>query len=137
MTGEASRCSGRQGPAPRTGPALGPTLCRTCGAWTVSGSPGRDDAFAPDVRDQAPLPPPMNAALANTATLSPRERAAFRLLGLGYDNRAIARELNVSERTAKRHVSSILAKLGLESRLQAGLVALLAGVGALPGVGAL
>jgi DNA-binding NarL/FixJ family response regulator len=74
----------------------------------------------------------MSAALANTAMLSPRERAAFRLLGLGYDNRAIARELNVSERTVKRHVSSILAKLGLESRLQAGLVALLAGVGALP-----
>lgn len=135
MTDEASRCPGREGPPPKTGPVVGLSLCRTCGAWTVSGSgesSGWDGAFVPGDRERAPLPPPMSAALANTATLSPRERAAFRLLGLGYDNRAIARELQVSERTVKRHVSSILAKLGLESRLQAGLVALLAGVGAMP-----
>jgi DNA-binding NarL/FixJ family response regulator len=33
--------------------------------------------------------------------------------------------MNISERTVKRHVTVILAKLRLESRLQAGLAALL------------
>jgi antitoxin component of RelBE/YafQ-DinJ toxin-antitoxin module len=47
------------------------------------------------------------------------------LLGLGYDNRSMARILAVSERTVKRHVTAVLAKMGLESRLQAGLAALL------------
>lgn len=123
MTDEASRCPGREAPPTRQcSSAL--SLCRTCGALTVPGPGGR--AAAADGHDRAPLPPSMSAALANTAALSPRERAAFHLLGLGYDNRGIARELNLSERTVKRHVSSILAKLGLESRLQAGLVALLA-----------
>jgi DNA-binding CsgD family transcriptional regulator len=57
--------------------------------------------------------------------LTSREEAVFRLLGYGYDNRSIARELGISERTVKRYVTAILAKLGLESRLQAGLAALL------------
>jgi DNA-binding CsgD family transcriptional regulator len=56
--------------------------------------------------------------------LTSRERAVFRLLGDGYDNRSIARELEISERTVKRYVTAILTKLGLESRLQAGLAAL-------------
>jgi DNA-binding NarL/FixJ family response regulator len=57
--------------------------------------------------------------------LSARERATFELLGLGYDNRSLAQALQISERTVKRHITAILAKLGLESRLQAGLAALL------------
>lgn len=50
--------------------------------------------------------------------------AAFELLGLGCDNRSIARTLAISEGTAKRHVTAILEKLGLQSRLQAGLAAM-------------
>ena len=75
---------------------------------------------------KATVPQHIAAALLRIRTLSPRERAAFELLGLGYDNRSLARVLGISERTAKRHVTAILAKLGLESRLQAGLAALLA-----------
>lgn len=71
------------------------------------------------------LPPHIASALLRTAELSPREQAVFELLGRGYDNRTLARALRISERTAKRHVTGILAKLGLESRLQAGLAALL------------
>jgi DNA-binding NarL/FixJ family response regulator len=71
----------------------------------------------------ATLPEPIAAALLRARALSPRERAVFRLLGLGYDNRSLSRDLDVSERTAKRHITAILAKLGLESRLQAGIVA--------------
>jgi DNA-binding NarL/FixJ family response regulator len=74
---------------------------------------------------RAALPQPMAAALVLTRTLAPRERTVFELLGCGYDNRSIARELNISERTVKRHVTALLAKLKLESRLQAGLTALI------------
>jgi DNA-binding NarL/FixJ family response regulator len=71
------------------------------------------------------LPQHIAAALLLVSTLSPREKAAFELLGLGYDNRSIARELQISERTTKRHVTAILRKLQLESRLQAGLAAII------------
>jgi DNA-binding NarL/FixJ family response regulator len=74
---------------------------------------------------RAAVPQPIAAALPLAGGLSPRERVIFGLLGLGYDNRSIARELSISERTTKRHVTAILAKLRLESRLQAGLAALI------------
>jgi DNA-binding CsgD family transcriptional regulator len=70
-------------------------------------------------------PPPIAAAGLLAGLLSARETAVFELLGRGYDNRSMARILGISERTVKRHVTAILAKLGLESRLQAGLVALI------------
>lgn len=73
---------------------------------------------------QAALPSPIGAALLLVQTLTARELTVFRLLGVGYDNRAIARTLSISERTVKRHVTAILIKLGLESRLQAGLAAM-------------
>ena len=41
----------------------------------------------------------------------------------GLSNRAIADELGITERTARTHVSNILAKLGLASRTQAALLA--------------
>lgn len=71
------------------------------------------------------LPLGIATALSRISTLSPRELAVFELLGCGLDNRSVARSLRISERTAKRHVTAILAKLELHSRLQAGLVALL------------
>lgn len=57
--------------------------------------------------------------------LSRREREIFGLLGHGLSNRGIARRLDISERTVKFHVSNVLIKLRLESRLQAGSVACL------------
>ena len=48
------------------------------------------------------------------------------MLGLitrGRSNREIARALNVAEKTVKTHVSSILAKLGVQDRTQAALYA--------------
>jgi DNA-binding NarL/FixJ family response regulator len=56
------------------------------------------------------------------ARLTLREYEVLRLLGQGFDNRRISKRLGVTERTARLHVSSILDKLELESRLQAGLV---------------
>jgi DNA-binding CsgD family transcriptional regulator len=74
---------------------------------------------------RATLPQSIAAAMLQAQVLSSREWVAFELLGLGFDNRSIAREMNISERTAKRHVTAILKKLQLESRLQAGLAALI------------
>jgi DNA-binding NarL/FixJ family response regulator len=60
---------------------------------------------------------------AGTALLTRRERQVLALLGQGQSNRQIAAELVISERTARTHVSHVLAKLRLTSRTQAALVA--------------
>jgi DNA-binding NarL/FixJ family response regulator len=55
--------------------------------------------------------------------LSSREREVLRLIARGMENAEIAEELGISPRTAKNHVSNILAKLGLPSRIQAAIYA--------------
>lgn len=60
--------------------------------------------------------------------LSPRELDVLRLLADGLENAQIAAELHISPRTAKNHVSSILSKLGLPSRVQAAVYAVRRGV---------
>ena len=56
---------------------------------------------------------------ATVANLSSRERDVLRMVVDGKDNATIAKELFVSPSTVKNHVSNILAKLGVENRLQA------------------
>ncbi|MGH8990052.1 MAG: response regulator [Acidimicrobiia bacterium] len=68
----------------------------------------------------APAAGPDEKAL---ATLTPREREVLGLLARGLTNAQLARELVVSEKTVKTHVSSILAKLRLADRTQAALFA--------------
>jgi DNA-binding NarL/FixJ family response regulator len=60
--------------------------------------------------------------------LTPREREVLALIGRGMANKVIARELSLSEKTVKAHVSSILAKLGVSDRTQAALYAVRAGL---------
>jgi DNA-binding NarL/FixJ family response regulator len=55
--------------------------------------------------------------------LSPRELEVLQLIARGKENSEIAEILTISPRTAKNHVSSILAKLGLPSRVQAAIYA--------------
>lgn len=62
--------------------------------------------------------------------LSTREREVLTFLARGMSNAQICRELVISQGTTKSHVSSILAKLGCTSRLQAGILAREAGLGA-------
>jgi DNA-binding NarL/FixJ family response regulator len=69
----------------------------------------------------APLPP------ADAPRLTARESAVLQLLAQGLTNRGIARQLRISEHTAKFHVSALLTKLGAASRAEA--VALAARLG--------
>jgi DNA-binding NarL/FixJ family response regulator len=62
------------------------------------------------------------------ADLTMRELDVLRLLGAGNTNRQIAAELEISERTARTHVSNILRKLDLTSRTQAALWAVREGL---------
>ena len=65
--------------------------------------------------------------------LTPREREVLTLVAEGASNRQIAQTLVVSERTARTHMSAILAKLGLVSRTQAALWAVREGLAPGPG----
>lgn len=67
------------------------------------------------------------------ALFTAREREILVLVAHGKANKEIARELVISERTARTHVSNILAKLGLSSRTQAALWAVREGLAAPPG----
>ena len=60
--------------------------------------------------------------------LSAREIDVLRLIANGMENAEIAAALNISPRTAKNHVSNILSKLGLPSRVQAAVYAVRQGV---------
>jgi two-component system, NarL family, nitrate/nitrite response regulator NarL len=55
----------------------------------------------------------------NAETLTTRERQVLLLVAEGLPNKAIARELGISEHTAKFHVGSLLGKLGAASRTEA------------------
>lgn len=61
-------------------------------------------------------------------SLTAREREVLAGLTRGLTNAGIARELVVSEATAKTHVSNVLAKLGCTSRVQAAIIAREAGI---------
>jgi DNA-binding NarL/FixJ family response regulator len=51
--------------------------------------------------------------------LTAREVEVLRLMARGYRNKQLAALLNISEHTAKFHVSSVLAKLGARTRTEA------------------
>ncbi|MEV7085487.1 response regulator transcription factor [Streptomyces sp. NPDC093085] len=59
--------------------------------------------------------------------LSPREAEILGLIGEGLTNRQIGRRLYLSEKTVKNHISRLLAKLGVERRIQAAVLATQAG----------
>ena len=60
--------------------------------------------------------------------LTARETEVLELLARGHANKQIASSLYVSEKTVKAHVSSILKKLGVQSRTQAVLHAVETGL---------
>jgi len=92
-------------------PGGGPTICTDLAT--------RDELPEPEICPsearslQTPMAPdPLSA-------LTPRERAVLAELAEGLTNRQIARRLFIAEKTVSVHVSRILAKLGLQTRVQA------------------
>ena len=65
------------------------------------------------------------AALSN---LTPRELQILQLVLLGFTNKAIAAEIFVSEKTVEFHLDHIYTKIGVRTRLMAGVWALKEGL---------
>jgi len=80
----------------------------------------RDPSGAP----AGPTPEPTDAAAAGVALgLTARELEVLTLVAEGRSNRQVAEALFISAKTASVHVSNILAKLGVASRVEAAAVA--------------
>jgi DNA-binding NarL/FixJ family response regulator len=62
------------------------------------------------------------------AELSDREIEVLKLIANGKDNAEIARELVISPKTVKNHISNILMKLQIENRIQAAVYAVRSGI---------
>ncbi|HYH30751.1 MAG TPA: response regulator transcription factor [Pseudonocardia sp.] len=91
-----------------------------------------DGVLAPEVtrrviaRLAAPARRPVRPA--GLDELTPREVDVLACLGRGLSNAEIAAELVITEATTKTHVSRVLTKLGLRSRVQAAIAAQDAGL---------
>ena len=62
------------------------------------------------------------------AELSDRELEVLKLIAIGKDNAEIARDLFISPKTVKNHISNILMKLQIENRIQAAVYAVRSGL---------
>lgn len=78
---------------------------------------------------EAPAPVPVpRESFRGLDQLTPRETEVLSLMGAGLSNADIAATLVLSEATARTHVSRVLAKLGVASRVQAAIIAHRAGI---------
>ncbi|MGH2359030.1 MAG: helix-turn-helix domain-containing protein, partial [bacterium] len=66
------------------------------------------------------------------AQLTRREREVLELLAGGHRNKQIAAQLQLSEKTVRNHISTILGKLHVNDRTEAALLAVRHGLGAPP-----
>ena len=71
-----------------------------------------------------PDPDPARRRARRHEPLTDREREVLSLVAKGHSNKEIAAILDITERTARTHVSNILGKLDLASRTQAALWAI-------------
>ncbi len=90
------------------GDALAPARRQALQRWAAQAQALRAEADAGGV----PAPAPADG-------LSAREREVLERIAAGDSNKLIARALDLSPHTVKRHVANILDKLGLQSRAQA------------------
>jgi DNA-binding NarL/FixJ family response regulator len=70
----------------------------------------------------------VDAAETIRAELSDRELEVLKLIANGKDNAQIARDLFISPKTVKNHISNILMKLQIENRIQAAVYAVRSGI---------
>jgi two-component system nitrate/nitrite response regulator NarL len=70
-----------------------------------------------------PEPEPAAPARPAASELTPREQEILCHLAAGQSNKAIARELGISDGTVKLHVKAILRKLSVHSRVEAAVMA--------------
>jgi pimeloyl-ACP methyl ester carboxylesterase len=78
------------------------------------------EVFLAEARSFLAQPPAGGANNANSETaLTQAERDVLRLVAQGLDNKAIARQLEKSEKTVRNQVSSIFDKLGVRTRAEA------------------
>jgi DNA-binding CsgD family transcriptional regulator/tetratricopeptide (TPR) repeat protein len=83
---------------------------------------------------EAPEPPAADSGL-DALGLTDRERSVLELVAEGRTNREIGEALFMAEKTASVHVSRILAKLGVRSRVEAATAAHRLGASSPPGDG--
>jgi predicted ATPase/DNA-binding CsgD family transcriptional regulator len=96
---------------------LGEASYRSC--WERGHALGREQVVAAALEDApADQHAPAAPAARDADELSDRELEVARLVASGLSNPAIAADLFVSVATVKTHVSHILRKLGLDSRVQ-------------------
>ena len=81
------------------------------------------------VLDAAAPPPPAATARQTFPALTDREHDVLVLLAQGHNNTAIAETLFLQPKTVRNYVSSVLAKLNVEDRIEALLLAREAGLG--------
>jgi DNA-binding NarL/FixJ family response regulator len=63
-----------------------------------------------------------------SGALSERELDVLKLIAIGKDNAEIARDLFISPKTVKNHISNILMKLQIQNRIQAAVYAVRSGL---------
>ena len=66
--------------------------------------------------------------MANVSDLTPRELEILRLVLAGYTNQAIADEISISTKTVEFHLTHIYTKIGVRTRVMAGIWALQQGL---------
>ena len=69
---------------------------------------------------QSSISPELPLAL---KSLSPREKEVLSLITKGANNKEIAEQLYISERTVKAHITSILGQFSLRDRTQVAIIA--------------
>lgn len=67
--------------------------------------------------------------MASLSDLTPREQEVLRLVLAGRTNKAIAATFCISEKTVEFHLGHIYTKIGMRSRMLAGVWALQQGIG--------
>lgn len=110
-----------------TGPALQAAVqavARGDGALSPEVTRRLLDRFA-ETREEAPTATP---AVPGIEQLTAREREVLTALGEGLSNVGIGQRMHISGSTAKTHVSRVLAKLGVTSRMEAAVLARRAGL---------